>query len=230
MPSLLSSFKSKKKEKEKDTEKAALASHSPPESTNAVNKVKAPPPAYAAAPSNGDTSVTSPPPTALGNDGNDVDITAAFSNLSLDSKPKDPEVDTCLAHLKLLFAIQALKEDVGLQDGLWNIWDSRADLDSGFVETDVPASACPPEFKIQDASPEEVQKLHLSKLREKRWAIFVARAVDRYEAWWASLPQVQLRESDMVQGASAMYEQFVNERSEWPWASHMLPPLDVLMV
>ncbi|KAI1025293.1 hypothetical protein LB505_009619 [Fusarium chuoi] len=35
----------------------------------------------------------------------------------------------------------------------------------------------------------EDKKKSLSKVREKRWALFVARAVDRYEAWWDSLPR-----------------------------------------
>lgn len=227
MPSLLAPFRTKKKDDEKTNEREA-ASREPAK----VAKV-APPPAYAAAPGNGESSIDTPyPPPALPDPKDvdvDVDISAAFSNLTLDSKPKDPDVNTCLAHLKLLFAIQALKEDVGYTDGLWNLWDSRADLDSELQTLDTDG-AYPPGFRAQDATREDKQKLYLSKIREKRWALFVARAVDRYEAWWASLPQVQLREADMTTAASTNYEDFVDEKNLWPWTTDTLPPLDVLMV
>lgn len=155
-----------------------------------------------------------------------VDITAAFSNLALHSHSTDPDVDTCLAHLKLLFAFHSMKEDVGYTDGLWDIWDSRADLDVELSAADLEILGA----RGQKTLPDDERKLKLSKVREKRWALFVARAVDRYEAWWASLAQVMLREDDMIEGAPSTYDEFVFEKKKWPWTSHMMPPLDVLMV
>lgn len=216
-------FKAKKKDGKKD----GYDSKTPQETVREV-KDEAPPPAYAAAPSNIESTLD-PLPAASQDGQNSVDITASFSNLSLDANPKDPEVDTCLAHLKLLSALQALKEDVGYTDGLWNIWDSRTTLASDLVTRDNPPPS-PPGVKPQKATLEDKRMLQLSKIREKRWALFVARAVDRYEAWWASLPQVMLREDDMAEGAPSAYNDFLNSKKYWAWTSDMLPPLDVLMV
>lgn len=186
----------------------------------------APPPAYTATASHGQPSVD-PLAPGQGADANDhVDISAAFSNLSLDSNSETPNVDTCIAHLKLLFAFQSMKEDVGYTDGLWNIWDSRADLDVELSPDDLEALGARGEKRL----PDDERKLKLSKIREKRWALFVARAVDRYESWWSSLPQAMLREDDMNEEAHSLYHDFVTEANKWPWTSHMLPPLDVLMV
>lgn len=210
MPSLLP-FKSRKDEGEKDS----LATQVPP-----ASDIAAPPPAYTTVAGNGESSHN----PAAGH--NDVDLSAAFSNLSLDANSETPDVDTCIAHLKLLFAFQSMKEDVGYSDGLWNIWDSRADSDIELSSADHEALGARNEKRL----PEDERKLKLSKIREKRWALFVARAVDRYESWWASLPQTALREDDMNKEAPSLYNNFVTEKRKWPWASHMLPPLDVLMV
>ncbi|KAK1638610.1 hypothetical protein BDP81DRAFT_392061 [Colletotrichum phormii] len=52
-------------------------------------------------------------------------------NLALPSNtpppPSFPTQDTCLAHLRLLTAFNRLKTETGYRDGLWNIWDVRAD-------------------------------------------------------------------------------------------------------
>lgn len=119
-----------------------------------------------------------------------------------------------------------MKEEVGYTDGLWNIWDSRADSDIELSPADLKALGA----RNTETLADDEKKLKLSKIREKRWALFVARAVDRYESWWASMPQSMLREDDMNEEASSLYNNFVTEKKKWPWASHMLPPLDVLMV
>ncbi|KAF3764157.1 hypothetical protein M406DRAFT_226915, partial [Cryphonectria parasitica EP155] len=161
-----------------------------------------------------------------------VDINAAFANLSLRSTPGEPDEDTCLAHLKLLFAIQSMKDDVGYTDGLWGLWDTLADNDDLDLD-DVPSDDLlpgAPTTSKKDADPDQQRKVRLSKLREKRWALFVARAVDRYESWWNHLPKTLLREEDMYEGTSSAYSVFVEERRYIQWAESMLPPLDVLMV
>lgn len=207
MPSL--PFRSTKKEKEK----AGDASHD-----NApTSVVNSPPPAY----SDAQAPPSHPQATA---EAADVDITAAFSTLSLQDQPKDPEVDTCLAHLKLLFALQSLKEDIGYTDGLWNIWDSRADV------ADLDLGSEPVGLDDQKKTPEDLKKIRLSKIREKRWALYVARAIDRYEAWWSTFPNVMLREDDRKLGSRAPYGGFVDGRQYMAWSESMLPPLDVLMV
>lgn len=217
MPSILP-FKSKKTQ---EGEKVDADDQIP------QNNEIAPPPAYTSAASHGQSSVSSPLASGQHQTVNDnVDISAAFANLSLPSTSETPEVDTCIAHLKLLFAFQSMKEDVGYTDGLWNIWDKRADLDVELSPADLGALDARGEKRL----PDDERKLKLSKIREKRWAVFVARAVDRYESWWASLPHSMLHEDDMNEGMPSLYNHFVTETNRWPWASHMLLPLDVLMV
>ncbi|RSL98792.1 hypothetical protein CDV31_012423, partial [Fusarium ambrosium] len=176
-------------------------------------------------------SASAPPPyeeTAGAPARPDVDPVASFADLKIDSQPHDPDPDTCLAHLKLLFAFQALKEDVGYTDGLFGIWDSRADgaitvAENGEVEEHVRADG--------DVPDDEEKRKALSKIREKRWALFVARAVDRYEAWWNSLTGGRpLTEKDMEESRTTAYEAFALRKEHNYWSKKALPPLDVLMV
>lgn len=208
MPSLHPFRAKKDKGKENAEEK--------PHDTSSSSDTRAPPPAYS-------ESTNTP--------NNNVDITAAFSSLSLQDTPKDqPDANTCLAHLKLLFAFQSLKEDVGYTDGLWNLWDSRADA-TGDLGLDEAPKSSPPGLEHPSTSPKDNEKkVKLSKIREKRWALYVARAVDRYEAWWATFPKTMLREEDMRLGSQALYHKFVDNKKYMVWSESMLPPLDVLMV
>jgi hypothetical protein len=179
-----------------------------------------------------------PPPAYNETDATAADAanpTAAFENLKLHLLPSNPDVDTCLAHLKLLFAIQWMKEDVGFADGLWGLWDARA----GPID---PILKGRPEKEKQEKNDNEREpsledKLReknlkaLSQIREKRWALFVARAVDRYETWWKSLMAAsgsrQLSESDMEIRGFPMFEGFPTDHWEahMGWDEDMLPPL-----
>ena len=104
----------------------------------------------------------SPPPSYTVDDENAVpDITAAFSALNLDTSSK-PTGDQCIAHLKLLEAFHQLREDVAYRDGLFGVQDSLAQLESNQAEL-------------------------LTKIREKRWAIYVTNAVQRFERWWETM-------------------------------------------
>lgn len=219
MPSL--PFLPRKKDNDKDSD-----------SVQADTEDVIPPPAYGDTSQHDEVSLalpSGPPPRA-----DHIDITAAFSNLSLDPSPKDPTVDTCLAHLKLLHAVQSMKEDVGYTDGLWGMWDRRAesdgDIDLDDVEEAASAGVAQPATEKTKKTPDDERKIRLSKIREKRWALFVARAVDRYEAWWATFPKVVLREHDMVQDSGSVYHDFVSPNEFMNWNETMLPPLDVLMV
>ena len=108
-----------------------------------------------------DTSKNSRPPSYAENDSNVPDITAAFSNLNLDAS-RTPTADQCIAHLKLLEAFHQLREDIALKDGLFGISDNFADT---------------------KGTAQEKAEL-LVKIREKRWAVYVARAAKRFERWW----------------------------------------------
>ena len=119
------------------------------------------------------------------------DITAAFSNLNLiDSVFPTP--DQCTAHLKVLESFHQLREDIAVRDGLFGISDA-------FVPGD--------ETKEQQA---EI----LMKIREKRWAVFVAKAAQRFEAWWTACVQPQavrmkqfsLVDRNITQGARLRFD------------------------
>lgn len=151
--------------------------------------------------------------------------------------------DICLVHLKLLFAFQWMKEDVGFTDGLWGLWDSYAGpIDPTWLRQQNPVNSrgrrmgrvyyeeteVAPEIKAADRT-----LAFLSKVREKRWALFVARAVDRYYAWWQAVARREqctpLTEDDMRMDGSAWYSEFTsNPDNVMPWSEDMLPPLGEL--
>lgn len=158
-----------------------------------------------------------------------IDITASFANLAISAEPPTgiPSVDTTLAHLKLLHAIHSLKEDVGYTDGLWGLWDDRADKDTDIILD----GAMPSEVKLDSLSKDEKNKLALSRLREKRWAIFLARAVDRYEAWWNAITRQKemLIETDMMKTHGSKYIDFPTSGAPLPWSDDNIPPLGKYM-
>jgi len=197
-------------------------SHGEPSGSRSLSPPRGPPPE--AAPPTEQLPAYSETAPAIDQDGNgfpsNSNITASFSNLALSNSPCDPTPHTCLAHLKLLFAIQALKTDVGYTDGLFGLWDSRAM---------VPAS----QWNHGAFRDEEAKREQLARIREKRWAIYLARAVHRYEIWWMKgLSKKHLTLNDMGSNGAA-YGGFVTggEKDEMKWDEGMLQlPLDVLMV
>jgi hypothetical protein len=128
-----------------------------------------------------------------------VDITLGFAKLDLNSRPSKPSVDQCIAHLKLLEAFHQLREDIATSDGLFNISDVEA---------------------TGSSKREEV----LAKLREKRWAVYVARAADRFERWWTTaIPssQERLRQRDVA--STQQFDRIVSVGK--PMNITHLPPL-----
>ncbi|PYH73730.1 uncharacterized protein BO88DRAFT_484618 [Aspergillus vadensis CBS 113365] len=66
-----------------------------------------------------------------------------------------------------------------------------------------------------------------SMVEERRWSIYISRAVYRFSVWWAQLPadsEVSSREASIVS------EKPCARHSGWAWTGDELPPLDVLMV
>lgn len=115
----------------------------------------APPPAYEA-PSNGQ-----PPP-------NLPDLTARLDNLNLTTTKETssvPTSDQCIAHLKFLEALYQLRESIAQTDGLFGL-------------------TSPPEKTSDKPSEQRENSEAQVRVREKRWAVYVARAVDRFEVWW----------------------------------------------
>lgn len=142
------------------------------------------------------------PPTY---DANPVNLTAAFSSLNLTGDGREPTRDRCIAHLKLLEAFHQLREDIATSDGLFGIKDSI-----------VPADLSPPD-----------QAAVLLKLREKRWAVYVAKAASRFETWWEKSVQPDsrmLRQGDIASGAWQRDDEARRGRV-LPFTRDNLPPL-----
>lgn len=169
------------------------------------------------------------------------DIAWAFSNLKIkESANGFPTPEATLGHLKLLEAFYALKDEVAYTDGAFGLFDSRAPGTEESVAGDQPAT-----IKRLEA---------LAQIREKRWALYVTRAADRFESWWTkvltvmdkvfcnslgpSLGVMRLRTSDLSNLNS--WNKFVNEPAldkfvndpvlgwkplKWVWTRDMLPPL-----
>ncbi|GKT82468.1 alpha-ketoglutarate-dependent sulfonate dioxygenase [Colletotrichum tofieldiae] len=177
----------------------------------------APPPAYGAAP---DTHPSGP-----------QDLSAALGALNLDASPPgtdprdDPNEDTCLAHLRLLTAFHRLKSETGYRDGLWEIWDSRAQVSNASSATS--SSNSKAAAAAADGGAGSLNTDVLVKLREKRWAVYVGRAADRYAAWWRSFVPDMLLESDMVEPSEERKDRYGGFPGSEPmvWNADMLPPL-----
>lgn len=176
----------------------------------------------------------SPPPaySAESHQPDTEHATAAFANLNLDPEPNDPTASYCLVHLKLLHTFQTLKEDIGYTDGLWGLWNSRATEGVARIHGHDDKGKITEEVK-DVSSDHEARQTALSQVREKRWALYVARAADRYESWWKSMfDGPPLNEEDQEMKASDSYRHFpsVGGMEPSPWTKDKLPPLDVLMV
>lgn len=135
-------------------------------------------------------------------------ITAAFSNLDLGPASSEPTEDRCIAHLKLLEAFHQLREDIATTDGLFELYDN-------FV----------PDYLSQ-----KNQAAVLLKIREKRWAVYVAKAAIRFESWWENLIQPgskMLRGVDIEIG-SWQREDETREEEAISFTPDNLPPLGEL--
>lgn len=129
-----------------------------------------------------------------------------FENLGpVDTFQALPTPATCLVHLQFLTALQALRQDIGQLDGFMGLWDADATND----------------------------KAKTSEVSEKRWSLYVERAVDRYATWWdvQRSPYPPLTEKMMSETNTARFEAFPKQPQPADfWTPETLPPLDVLMV
>ncbi|KAB8336789.1 hypothetical protein FH972_021098 [Carpinus fangiana] len=162
----------------------------------------------------------SPPPYAVSA------ITEPLSSLSLadtlsslrltdnagkqDAMP--PKPDECAAHLLLLAAIHRLKDEISNSNGVFGLDDTILDIPS---DDDARAA-------IHDG------------LKQKRWAVYVARAADRYARWFnRSIPtraQGPLRIAEFDVGGPFGHCIHAPEAAPLGLSRANLPPLDVLMV
>lgn len=95
------------------------------------------------------------------------DLTAGFANLKLDSVHTQPipQREECIAHLKLLESFYRLRQSIGSNDGLFGISDSILNAPHG--------------------RPADGEKFNQCRaiISEKRWQVYVSRAVLRFEHW-----------------------------------------------
>jgi len=220
MPSLFGKTKAAEAERASKDEDAASAP--PPSYEDSAADAKVPGPGHAPARPSYDRVPSGQPP---------IDLADAFAHLKVSPMPRDPDVPACLVHLKLLAAFQAMKEEIGYTDGLWGIWDTLAD-DVSIGDPQKPSalsSSEPPAAFAGTPNPSELKPgdkmAALSRLREKRWALFVARAVDRYISWWQSMYWPCLTEQNMAIPQDPLYEAFPLGEDQMRWTPNMLPPL-----
>jgi hypothetical protein len=159
---------------------------------------RGPPPTKEAPPSYAPTDPISPEQVA--------ELNSPFATLNLSAQNPDfPSADQCLAHLKLLSAFYALKEDIGYTDTLYGLSDSRCEiLGQGRDEA-------------------------LAKMREKRWSLYVARARERFEEWWVKVlcPREggrRLLSKEMLI-TNSDFMNFTQRGRPQVWTVEMLPPL-----
>ncbi|GKZ25877.1 hypothetical protein AbraIFM66951_001470 [Aspergillus brasiliensis] len=111
----------------------------------------------------------------------------------------------CVSHLKLLSAFAELRDVISNNDGLFGI------LDEGGHQEGVPRDNC------QDL------------VKEKRWAVYVARAVKRYTAWWFRCFPSEKPLLTMADIRKDAFANVVKPKKIVQWHEDILPPLDVLM-
>ncbi|KAJ5287682.1 Protein of unknown function DUF1399 [Penicillium angulare] len=114
--------------------------------------------------------------------------------------------DQCIAHLKFLAVLADLRDSISNQDGLFGIFDSQAN-------------------KFPDSYDQA-----MIRIREKRWAVYTARAADRYEKWFmTALPQFR-PPATLSDVESNTYENITDCKTKALWTDKIMPPLDILMV
>lgn len=112
--------------------------------------------------------------------------------------------DQCVAHLKFLAVLADLRDMVSNNDGLFGIFDKQAD-----IHQDMP------------------QALNESRarIREKRWAIYTARAVERYRKWWFTCVPMSRPHVTISDLESPEYEKILDSETLVLWSEENLPPL-----
>jgi hypothetical protein len=170
----------------------------------------------------------------------------------LNFQPSPLEIPTpaeCIAHLKLLHAFTKLRHDIGNHDGLFGIEMGKRDMNGiqsskenpqqfgGIHQEDAAAAAA-----AVSSDPPDTAATHdagvAERIRDKRWAVFVTKAVARFEKWWDSMSGTStwdrpIRTYDFetndlgpytVRGFPTTGAGYQDD------SSFCLPPLDVLMV
>ncbi|KAB8664805.1 hypothetical protein FH972_026232 [Carpinus fangiana] len=170
----------------------------------------------------------SPPPSYAENGQHEEQTLSGLKELNISLNPKELAAsdsklhsDHVIAHLKLLHAIQDLRNDISNQEGLWGLSDSF-----------LPAPEAPGIPVTPAAQKIEVVR---KRIQEKRWAVFVSRASERFNRWWAALQSTHstapLKMQDFNRDNPQLIDRGIPSSSVGECLSKaQLPPLDVLMV
>lgn len=134
-------------------------------------------------------------------------IALALPRLNLRS-PASEKSDTvnrgqCVAHLKFLAVLSDLRDLISNTEGLFGLHD-----------TDVP--------QVAD---ERDKNEALARVREKRWAVYTARAADRYAAWWFKCLPASNAHAKLKLLKDNDYEKITDAATELIWSADTLPPL-----
>ena len=126
--------------------------------------------------------------------------------LDLSSSSSDPLVSTvsrdqCVAHLKFLAVVADLRDYISNEDEFFWIFDSDA-----------------------NKFPDSLNQAR-ARIREKRWAVYVARAVDRYTQWFFTCLPMSRAPVTLEDMESRDYESITNSDKGLLWNDNTLPPL-----
>ena len=150
--------------------------------------------------------------------------------LHLDDSPTTGTIfpDACIAHLKLLASISDLRDSISTANDLFTVSDDQA---LHFARN-----------TSNTNDPNEIESLTsraLALCREKRWEIYVCRAVERFTVWLESVVRVDegLRGSsrglasveDVERGMCAGWTGW-RGRVRWGHGGVSLPPLGMPLV
>ncbi|KAJ5723952.1 hypothetical protein N7488_001987 [Penicillium malachiteum] len=114
--------------------------------------------------------------------------------------------DQCIVHLKFLAVLADLRDSISNQDGLFGLYDADA-----------------------NKFPESLDEAMI-RIREKRFAVYVARAAERYEKWWLTALPMSRQRATISDQESKSYGTITSCETKLMWSDKTLPPLDVLMV
>lgn len=153
------------------------------------------------------------------------DISAGFRNIIVGDKTSEtfPSVNECIIHLKVLECFYRLRQSIGSTDGLFGICNS--------VVTDSPIWK--EQEELDSASKTQKDKL-LRQVSEKRWAIHVARAVDRFDVWVrAMIPNAKMASLNITPNdveSESLSERLSAGSPPFEFTRDNIPPIDVLMI
>lgn len=116
--------------------------------------------------------------------------------------------DQCAAHLKLLAALADLRDNVANTRGIFGIQDPDPEL-----------------FQPDSKEANEAW----ARVKEKRWAVYTTRAVDRYAAWWTLCAPASRAQPKLSTLKSTSYEKITTSDEPMKWSQDDMPPLGKLI-